>query len=171
MFYHSLPKNPSLPVTWWAVHAETLTPVKIKISKAPGLAAKIVFRQAGAQVNFQSHPEASITHGRIFTELVQEIRQHFHPEIKNQIGITILPEQAELPEYLLIHDAKGEHPGIFRTTDPHLIIPALPDDPTTLGQPSHWLAFTDLPATGWEYYWQDCQDAYESLTDDLITDH
>lgn len=170
MIYHAFNTytDGSAPDSWWAVHAETLTPVLIDASKAPLFALRAVLPPENETPVFSSHPDAAFDLTAIYREVSASIRTHIcrKPAFRNLRPAT--RADAAVPEYLLVFDAQGENPAICRTSDPHLIIPASEHDEMILGQPLYWRTATDLPVTGWEYWWTDCQLAWDKLAPDMI---
>lgn len=171
MIYHTLTLDPvtgKARASWWAVHAETLTPIRVTIHGSDSVSLEIIGAPEGETPVFSSHPNVAIDPAVIQQEVLLSIRCHLaaHARLKK----VTLRERKEvtLPEYLLVFDHNGENPACFRTSDPHLIIPASQPEEEILGQPLYWRTSTDLPATGWEYWWTDCQLAWDAMVPDLL---
>lgn len=160
--------KPSLD--YWAVHAETLTPLRIHTPTNGNLMIQILTPPRSEYAEFKSHPHCYYDAKAIAKEVFNDIKQHLIPSItRNHFAHRALPSKNfALPEHLLVFDGAGEHPAIFRTQFPRIIIPAEPGDEEILGTPSHWIAREDLTALGWEYYWTGCQQALEELAPAFI---
>ena len=154
--------------TWWAVHAETLTPIRIDRSLNRVLQFEIVAPPPGEPTVFASHPQIPFNAPAIAKEVFLDIQRTLFPGASHFKSTTVSRADIAVPEYLLVFTGAGEQPAIFRSTDPHLIIPANPEDESILGQPLYWRSATDLPATGWEYWWTDCQLALDRLAPQFI---
>ena len=172
MLFHALPtrptKNPRAVLNWWAVHAETLTPIRIHSGSGGRIALDIVIDSAAPTVVFASHPDAVADPAAIAAGIMEDLSAHICPGCILHSSKIIPPGQADLPEHLIVFDAQGEHPHLWRTADPHMIVPVEHQDicfktEAILGQPTYFRTATDLPATGWEYWWTECQLAMREL--------
>lgn len=160
MILHALPTTPNAH-SWWAVHAETLTPILIAQEK--GRRRSPI--QIGIGTSDKTFPFGSAhthpTPQQIAVETIQSIKQHILA--KASIGTRSIIHNPNLPEYMAVFHPDGSQPAIWRTADPAMIIPAQPGKETMLTQPTHWKSTTDLPAEGWAYWWQDCLEAWRKI--------
>lgn len=170
MILHAMnPDTPKqTPMEWWAVHAETLTPVHISILPSNIADIRVVEPTAPDATLFRSHPKRNDTPREIARDVMEEINRNFLQGI-NLGSLTIGPTDAvtPLPEHLLVMKANGENAAIFRTEFPRMIIPTRTDE-TMLGEPTHWTALEDLSAFGWAFYWEGCQQALDELAPAFI---
>jgi hypothetical protein len=176
MIYHAFHLDPATgrpALDYWAVHAETLTPVRVIGSTPPRVVLHVVAPEPFPGPVFTSHPDAAFDPAAIRHEVIADIRRHLAPTARTKItqATCLPPSEADLPEHLLVFDGAGEHPAIFRTRFPRIIIPVRPDDEEILDTPSHWVAREDLTAHGWEYFWTGCQQALDQLAPALIAAH
>ena len=165
MIYHApasrIPANPSKSYSWWAVHAETLTPVRVTCGAGGRIALGIVTDPDARPTVFLSHPDADAAPESIRADVMLELHAGLNSGARLSHTRFIDRSAAELPEYLIVFDVLGGTPAIWRTLDPQLIIPVKTD--LLLDQPTYWRTRVDLSAFGWEYWWTDCQQAYEAL--------
>lgn len=168
-FLHCLPTNlpkPGLALSWWAVHCETLTPVHITTK---GLRVSLGIVIDPAHIVFDaSHPDAEVDPPAIAAALLAELRAAHNPRYTLHLSGVIGPDKHPIPDHMIVFDIHGGHHSIWRTLDPRMIVPVtvqtichLPEE--ILGTPTHWRTTLDFPVSGWQYWWEECQNALEEL--------
>jgi len=178
MFLHDLStarlKGRSLTMSWWAVHVESLTPVRIHIR---GDCAGFAWCPAQpGPLALVSHPDAETNLSALEAALAGEL-----PSVRLVRSRTLPSRHPEndpaLPEHLIVFDINGDHPALWRTADPRVIFPVevslvVPECPyERLGAISlSHRSTVELPASGWLYWWDECQDAYEELAPAVIAE-
>lgn len=166
MIYHALASDPATgkPATsWWAVHAETLTPVRIDATLNRALQIDVIAPPPGEPTEFASHPQLAFDPKAIAREVFKDVQRNLIPGATHLKRRLLKRSDITVPEYLLVFNGAGEQPAIFRTQEPHLVVPANPDNESILTQPAYWRTATDIPVLGWEYWWTDCQNAFDEL--------
>jgi hypothetical protein len=158
MILHAL--NSAHPLKWWAVHAPTLTPLFVDATAGTHVGIHIHPQDFSP---FRSHPQ-DLPSKQIATDAFASVRCLLAgntPKFARPSLVKTPP--ADLPEYLPVFNHDGEEPAIWRTREPAIIIPAIPGKDYLLGAPSHWRTATDLPVSGWEYWWEDAQRAWDTF--------
>jgi hypothetical protein len=148
---------------WWAVHLESLTPLLIHLNGAKRrLIVEIAAHPPGAFVT--SHPGADASPDAIAAQALADVRSHFSPHISLHRATLTTPEILKPPEYLVAWNIQGEKPALCRTVNPHLIYTIGHEgDEEVLGNSLAWRSLTEISSPGWIYWWEDCQQAYETL--------
>jgi hypothetical protein len=181
MIYHELihvPKNPCGPLEWWAVQVPTLAVVRCTID-AGQLHLGHAPRSVPVAVHLTGDPppdNAPVDRAALAAELLASVHMNFGPGLL--LGRTEDLNEAP-PEHILITDLlRDTLPGILRTTDPSFIAWPQPQPPVTvgpwripvdppcgfLGIPGIARSSRQLPERGWQYWWEEAQDALEILT-------
>lgn len=180
MIYHQLfhpPKNRGL-IEWWAVQTPTFAIVRCTVDEAGRLHIGHVPRSVPVAAHLTGDPPPDnlpVNCEAIEAELCESIRNHFGYELHpGRSGNCEEP----LPEHILITDDTGEDklPGILRTTDPTFIVWPEPQPAFSLGGPPCGIlgipviarSSRQLPSRGWQYWWEEAQDALETLTDEYL---
>ncbi len=170
MFLHALTTTPQQPpYSWWAIHVESLTPVKIHIGSGGRIALDIVSHPPSEIPAHSSHPDSVTDPAALTHDLLTELTATLTPHYRLHRSRVVTREDSAVPEFLLVFDHSGAHPAIARTQDPRCILPADPHDESSLS--ASFLAArttTDLSADGWAYFWEDCQRAYDQLAPALV---
>jgi hypothetical protein len=125
----------------------------------------IVAPPAAESTPWRSHPDSyAIPHRDLARDAMISCRESLNiPALQLKSTSFIARDKADLPDYLAVWQNGGVSPAIWRTADPHFIIPALRGDETRLGTFSHWRTSTDLPVSGWEYWWEDAHRAWDQM--------
>lgn len=181
-FLHCFPANPArtkrkqpLPTRWWAVHVETLTPIRISLAKGTLATLDVILDPAAESLPVNSHPEAEANPIAIANALIDDLKDGIHPACSLHALRTVTTAASAAlkslpPEHMIVFDIRGDHPALWRTADPRVIYPVVLE--SVCGFPAEILAgkalsyrsAIDLPAAGWTYYWDECQDALEALS-------
>ena len=178
------PKDRRKPVKWWAVQTPSLAVARCTID-AGRLHLGHVPRPVPVAVHLTGDPppdNGPVDKAALAAELLASVRENFDPELR-------LGRSADLdetpPEHILITDLRtGTLPGILRTGDPCFIAWPEPQPPLTvgpwrvpvdppcgiLGAPVVARSSRQLPVAGWQYWWEEAQDALESLTAEWLAE-
>lgn len=156
MIYHAI--NSPNALRWWAVHAPTLTPLAIDATSGTHIGITIYPPDLSP---FRSHPQ-DFAGDAIAKLAYASVRSLLADKAPAAMRIRLAKKPpADLPEYLPVFNHEMEQPAIWRSQEPTMIIPAKPGEDYLLGAPSHWRTAADLSVEGWEYWWEDCQRAWD----------
>ena len=180
-FLHALPvlppttgaPLPPTPISWWAVHCSTLTPIRVT-THGERLSLAVLIDPAHI-VLAASHPDSKVDPPAIASALLEELRTSINPRYTLHRSGIIPPGKVALPDHLIVFDIHGDHPSVWRSLDPRMILPVrvqtIGGSPVDILDPAtHWRTSIDIPVSGWTYWWEECQNALEDLTPQLASD-
>ena len=179
MIYHEHfhpPKDHREPIVWWAVQTPTFAIVRctvhdgtLHVAHAPRAVPEAV-----PLVGDPPPDNRPIDRELLNAELIESI----HLEFGHALRLGRSGNLAEaVPEHILITDTREDRlPGILRTTDPTFIVWPEPQPPLSLGGPPCGIlgipviarSSRQLPSRGWQYWWEEAQDALETLTEEWL---
>lgn len=176
-FFHAFPKPRNTTSKrpaffWWAVHAETITPIRIRTGHAN--VVTLEFYPDATQPVHVSHPEVIFNMEKIGAALFDELKAKMNPHLTALRSSSCTTRPDHLPDHLIVSDITGNSPHLWRTLDPCVIYPVENKlicfaNTSILGLPAFIRSHVDLPVSGWQYYWDECQNALEDLTPAFLT--
>ena len=166
-FSPNLPRNPTARFTYWTLHGETLTPVRVSVGHGGRVTLNIFLHPTTEIPVFSSHPDGNLSQEAITEEVMTSICSA-NPRLSHRATRFFTREEVEIPEYLIVFDINGENPAVARTQDPHFIIAINEREEMLSSEHSYCRTTIDLSAEGWCYWWQDAQAAYETLVATIL---